>query len=513
MNSNNTTLEAYRCDLPPFFPPSLNIPVSIDYIQACVALVLGATGFLLNLFILLMVACCRVLHQRVMYLALQIVFIDLIYTLTIPPVIFISGVSSPWLLGRPMCNILGIIHDFFAMFRFTTTFVLTLDRFISVFWPFFYHRKSQQFVLTLGSVMYVLSALRAFVPVTGILDCYVYVPTQKTCTAFPGCSGGCYWFIAVTTSIIVIFGAFIPFALYIVLFCKISSIKRRFVPALGTSEGPKAGAISLVPETFEARTSIISLCGFGSRMASVQAKLGSKVSSTPAVDVEVRSRVESAPAEFGSKPSTATPFADVEFGSTLAVKSGSMPDIGSEFRTKYNDEPNFDRTTSGNEVDKAGENVGSNSSCEEVGKDLPTETAPSTQKERFPGGSLIKFEPAGFRASDGNKSARPSAVSESMPQKEMLRSRTARSNVRANVTMFILLMSVIGCTAPAFVLYMIQFFYLRPKPVLFIINMMVGRTFFNLLPVVDSFAIMRHREFRMAYNKLFKSIREKLRIR
>lgn len=527
-SSGNDTLEAYQCDLPPFFPPSLNIPISIDYIQACVALMLGATGFLLNLFILLMVICYRVLHQRVMYLALQIVCIDLIYTLTIPLVIFVSGVSGAWILGGVMCNIIGIVHDFFAMFRFTTTLVLTLDRFISVFWPFFYYRKSHHLVLTLGGAMYIISILRALLPVTGILDCYVYIPTQKTCTAFSGCSEGCYWFVVCTTSIIVIFGAFIPLALYIVLFWKIRSIKRRYVPYLGTSEGPSRspGADTAGAGTFEAKTSIVCLNGFGSRVASVQAKFGSKVSSTPAVDVKVRSRLGSAPAEFGSKLNTMSVIDDVEFEFSSAPKFGSMPAIGSdvEFGFRYNSyngailERNCDQTMPDNIANmktvENGENVCSdileppNAPAEVV---VGTESISSTHTKLkdLNSGGLVKFEP-GLKASDGKKSL--SAVSETISLKEWLKSRTVRSNARTNVTMFILLMSVIGCTAPAFVLYIIQFFYLKPEPGIFIVNMVVGRTFFNLLPVVDSFAIMRHREFRVASNRLFKSIRRKLRI-
>ena len=106
---------------------------------------------------------------------------------------------------------------------------------------------------------------------------------------------------------------------------------------------------------------------------------------------------------------------------------------------------------------------------------------------------------------DLNRSRVMSLVSESDKKRSDF-----QSNVRTNVTMFILLMSVVGCTAPAFLLYGIQFLYLEPEPVLFIVNMLVGRTFFNLLPVIDGIAIMRHREFRIASRKLSRVVREKL---
>ena len=49
--------------------------------------------------------------------------------------------------GDFMCNIIGFIHDFFPTFRFTMTLILALDRFISVFCPFFLHEKFLSFNL------------------------------------------------------------------------------------------------------------------------------------------------------------------------------------------------------------------------------------------------------------------------------------------------------------------------------------------------------------------------------
>ena len=78
------------------------------------------------------------------------------------------------------------------------------------------------------------------------------------------------------------------------------------------------------------------------------------------------------------------------------------------------------------------------------------------------------------------------------------------TNTRTNVTMFILLMSVVGCTTPAWSLYVIQFLFTEPEPVLFMVNMLVGRTFFNLIPIIDALAIIRHRDVKMIFLKWFK---------
>lgn len=113
-----------------------------------------------------------------------------------------------------------------------------------------------------------------------------------------------------------------------------------------------------------------------------------------------------------------------------------------------------------------------------------------------------------FRAGLRSKAPRPSEMTILSNTPQPVEHSSVR--VRVLVTMFILLMSVIGCTLPAFSLYGIQFLYLRPEPVLLIVNMMVGRTFFNLIPIIDSLAIMRHLEFRMATRQCFRSIQRVL---
>lgn len=520
---NITDNATFPCGLAPSFPPLLGISPSIDYVQAAVALVLGVTGFLLNLFILMMVLCYKILHQRIMYLALQIVIIDLIYTLTIPLVIFISGVSRTWLFGEVMCNIYGIIHDFFAMFRFTTTLILTLDRFISVFWPFFYLQKSSHFILTLGGVMYVISILRALLPITGIMSCYVYVPAIKTCTAFSSCSEGCFWFVAGATSVVIIFGALVPFVLYIVLFCKIRRIKRLYIPPLGTSSfgdsERKVGDISPTPGIVKAKTSIPSSHSFDSRVCvvtsdgtfelrrgSAPAVFCSRLSSVPATGMEFGVTTCSIPAEFGS------------VHSGLDSCNPSTGDICLQHKTEFTESQMDESVSSGI--------LGPQKGSSGITDDFPPKSEiPSSQNTTGPisNGTETMHIVSPVRDDPEDKSAcRTHSISSDGASRTLhshsissdgdhMKSRMERHNVRANVTMFILLMSVIGCTAPAFVLYGVQQFLTKPISALFIVNMLVGRTFFNLLPIVDGFAIMRHQEFRVALNKLVKVIRQKLR--
>ena len=416
MTTMNTSASSYRCDIPPFFPPALNIPQAINYIQATIAITVGLVGCLLNVLLLFMIIKYKSLHQRLMYLALQIVLVDLLYTVTIPPVIFTSGITGGYQLGDFMCNIIGFIHDFFPVFRTTMTLILALDRFISVFCPFFYTRNSFHLICVLLVMVYIVSFVRVILPLSGIMGCFLYVHTQKTCTAFSGCSDGCLILLVCTFSFTVSFGIIFPLILYIILFCKTRSLKKKI-------------------------------------------ELGSIV------------------------PSLTKPFNAIAHSSNLNSpdKRSVLNNISSGTSFRGN-EKCLGETGTGLELQPNGGQCNDKSLCS------PEESVKN-----------IRAEPEYQQPTNV-----VSLSEEKQGQKKKHISVLSGTNTKTNVTMFILLMSVVGCTTPAWSLYGIQFLYLKPEPVLFIVNMLVGRTFFNLIPIIDALAIMRHRDVKIIFLKWFK---------
>ena len=407
-----TMNSSYRCDLPPVFPTDLNIPQAINYIQATIAITTGLIGCLLNVLLLFMIIKYKSLHQRLMYLALQIVLVDLLYTVTIPPVIFTSGITGEYQFGDFMCNILGFIHDFFAIFRFTMTLILALDRFISVFCPFFYMRNSFRLICVLLVMVYIVSFVRVILPLSGIMGCFLYVHTQKTCTAFSGCSDGCLILIVCSSLFIVSFGMISPLILYVILFCKTRSLKKKF--ELGSY-------IPSLTKPFDAITH----------------------NNFP--DKSVSSGTES------------TSFQDSEYM--------CLGETGMCLELQPNDGQCNDKSLHSSE--ESVKNIRAEPEYQQ-----PTNVASLSEEKQ------------------GERKKHISVLS--------------GTNTRTNVTMFILLMSVVGCTTPAWSLYVIQFLYSEPEPVLFILNMLVGRTFFNLIPIIDALAIIRHRDVKIIFLKWFK---------
>ena len=113
------------------------------------------------------------------------------------------------------------------MVRFSMTFVLTVDRFIYIFGPFFYSKHGGRVAWILSGLMWILSLLRISIPLYGLLDCYTYIPTFKTCTVFSGCSRSCEYFAAVSIGFIVTSGVILPLILYVIIFVRVKQILRR----------------------------------------------------------------------------------------------------------------------------------------------------------------------------------------------------------------------------------------------------------------------------------------------
>ena len=219
---------------------------------------------------------------------------------------------------------------FFAIFRFSMTFVITIDRFLCIFGPYFYARHGGKLAWLLSGLMWVISLVRIIVPLYGILDCYYYIPTFKTCTVYTGCSYECESFAAVSISFIVFSGVVLPLCLYVAIFIKVKNVTK-------------------------------------------QHQIGHNNSAN------LRSNIQ---------------YAFV---------------------------------------------------------------------------------------------------------KKLQRSK-------ALVTVMLLLISIVGGTTPAFTLYIVSIFYREPNAVLFIVNMMIGRTFFNLIPVFDAIAFSRHGDIRKISARLFTSL-------
>ena len=226
----NFTPPQFLCGVPPSLPPS--IPAVVDYLYASIVLVIAIVGILLNGTVLFLVARYKQLRQRSFLLSLQIVVLHLILSPTmLIGAVVVNAIGREWLYGRAACQFMGLVHDSLVSVRFLLMLVLTLDRIFTVFNPFFYTKSAAKVSFTMSAVVWTVSLVRGIVPLSGLLDCYTYIPTFSTCTAATGCSKECRIYIFTTLAVTDFLGAVVPFFLYLALFWKARDIRRRLAIA------------------------------------------------------------------------------------------------------------------------------------------------------------------------------------------------------------------------------------------------------------------------------------------
>ena len=173
----------YPCNLPPFISPQLGIPEAVNTLQAAIAVTAALLSAPINIYLFIIIIKYPELHQRSLFLSIQIIGVEILYHLTVPAVILVSTVHGQWVLGEVACEIIGVINDGFAIFRFSMTFVLTIDRFLFVYKPFFYVKRGKLVSWSLSAVMWLLTIFRVSLPLVGILDCYNYLCIKLYCVS------------------------------------------------------------------------------------------------------------------------------------------------------------------------------------------------------------------------------------------------------------------------------------------------------------------------------------------
>lgn len=224
--------------LPTRLPAS--IPHAVVYLQATVALVTMILGVSMNTYVVILVSRHKALHKMSFYLALQIIVAHLVFSCTVLPVTFVTALLGEWRLGTFMCQLLGLIHDLIITIRYLLTFVLTLDRVICVFCPFFYMRHGRKIAVCASAAVWLIGVFRSVTSLKGLLNCTRYVPAFKTCAGAAFCSDICQAHTLFFANVLGLFGVIIPFILYVALFAKGKMIRRQLRSLLPSLSGPRA---------------------------------------------------------------------------------------------------------------------------------------------------------------------------------------------------------------------------------------------------------------------------------
>lgn len=202
----------------------VTFPPAIDYIQATITLVIFVISLTVNLLIVYLVVRFKRLRKRAFLLTLQLVAFNLCYTVMVLPVVFVSAVLRRWVLGDVACYILGGIANGFFTTNFLTILILTLDRFFTIFMPFFYDRHGNK-IATGMFLLLCLAVVLRFV-INASLGCFKFALTHKMCVA-SGTTEICTVATATFAWVHVFAGVVVPIVLYIIMYMKGRQLNKR----------------------------------------------------------------------------------------------------------------------------------------------------------------------------------------------------------------------------------------------------------------------------------------------
>ena len=226
------------CIAPTRLPDTIH--PAVDYVQASIVLITMILAVSMNGFVVLLIARHKVLHKMAFYLALQLIVPNLIFSVTVLPFMFVTAVLREWRLGLVMCQLLGSIHDTVITSRYLIIFVLTIDRIISVFYPFFHLQYGGRISIFNSIIAWILTLTRSVTSLEGVLNCTKFIPSFKMCSGAPFCSEICRVHTVFFASILAVFGVVTPFILYAILFSKANIIRHRFINSIRTQEVPSS---------------------------------------------------------------------------------------------------------------------------------------------------------------------------------------------------------------------------------------------------------------------------------
>ena len=212
-NCDNTTASLQQCG-----QHDNEFPAVIDYLQGIITLFIIAGSLCINLVIIYMIIRSKKLHQKAFYLALQLMVVNVLFALLVLPGVVVSSIAREWIFGKVICVILGMLNSAFFIAQYFIALVLTLDRFFTIFAPFFYEQHGTKVAIVMSLLLWLFALCRAII--VYVLGCIAYVPSFKLCGSVGGCMPVCAATNIVTAGIVLLFCAILPILLYVMTVCE-----------------------------------------------------------------------------------------------------------------------------------------------------------------------------------------------------------------------------------------------------------------------------------------------------
>ena len=208
-------------------PLSINTANVLRYMQVTYYIICFPFGVFLNLFVLLLILRFKRLQNITFILAFQVSASDLVNAILVFPTSAANAIADRYVFTG-LCTTIGIVVFHLRIARIYLMFVLALDRFLTVFMPFWYQRCRMKVVVLLSLGAWMLSFIVALIPVKGLLECYSFTRYTWACVPLNGCLNKRACSVYNSTSIALSNGCnVVSLLLYFMMFCKARQLRNK----------------------------------------------------------------------------------------------------------------------------------------------------------------------------------------------------------------------------------------------------------------------------------------------
>ena len=207
-------------------PLSITATNALRYIQFTYYMICYPIAFLLNAFVIFIIARFKKLHDVTFYLALQIIIANLANIIFYCPHSTANAIANRNAFAA-LCSAMGFLTSFLLSARNLLVFVLVADRFFLIFLPFWYARHRVKVVIPLSIGGWMIALIISLIPLISLYQCYALQRFTWVCQLGRGCDmPQCNAYHTFTTALTNV-GTLIAFFFYLALYRKARKLQKR----------------------------------------------------------------------------------------------------------------------------------------------------------------------------------------------------------------------------------------------------------------------------------------------